>query len=287
MGEARYFLGLEITRREEGIHINQRKYILDILKDACFIRSKPVHTPLPKELRLRANQGEPLPDPNRFRRLVGRLLYLNITRLDVTYAVQHLSQYVGAPTLQHWHAALHTLRYLKGCPSKGVFFPANNDLQPTAYCDAGWASCLDSRRSITGYCVMPALVSWRTKKQNTVSCSSAEVEYQSMASTIREVQRLTYLLCDFRIKYKQPINVWCDNSSALHITANPVFHERTKHLEIDCHIVREKYQTGMILPQYVPSHSQIADVFTKALVGPQFQFLVSKLGLSDIHQGPT
>lgn len=109
---------------------------------------------------------------------------------------------------------------------------------------------------------------------------------RSMRSTTGEIQWLTYLLRDLDIEYTQPICIKCDNNVAIHITTNPVFHERTKHLEIDCHVVREEYQKGLILPQYIPSKSQVADVFTKSLAKPQFIHLISKLGLDDAHQCP-
>lgn len=225
LGFARYFLGLEILRDQNDTYVNERKYIMDILSDTGLMGSKPVQTPLPKGIKLSAYTGDPLPDPNRYRRLIGRLLYLSFTRPDVGHAVQQLSQYMGAPNKQHWEASLHVLRYLKGCPSKGLYFPISNYLQPQAYCDAGWASCLDTRRSLTGYCVFlgSALVSWKTKKQNMVSSSSAEAEYMSMGSTVREIKWLTYLLRDFRVSYRSPIELRCDNKAALHITANPVF----------------------------------------------------------------
>lgn len=145
---------------------------------------------------------------------------------------------------------------------------------------------MDTRRSITGYCVAlaSALVSWRTNKQSIVSRSSVESEYRSMASIVGEIQWLTYLLRDLHVDFRQPIDLWCDNKAALHIAANLVFHERTKHLEIDCHIVREKSREGMVLPHYIPLQSQLANSFTKSLGRPQFQELSFKLGLQDAHQ---
>lgn len=162
-------------------------------------------------------------------------------------------------------------------------------MEPRAYCDAGWASCSDTRRSITELCIFlgDSLVSWRTKKQNTVACSYVEAEYRSMGSTTREILWLTYLLRDFNIEYTLSVSLMCDNNAALHIAANPVFHERTKHLELDCHVVREKYQKGLILPQYISSQAQLADIFTKSLAKPQFLQLISKLCLSDAHQTST
>lgn len=105
-----------------------------------------------------------------------------------------------------------------------------------------------------------------------------------MASSICELQCLTYLLKDLNVDYRHPVDLWCDSKAALHIAANPVFHKRTKHIEIDCHVVRERYQQGMVRPRYVSTHYQLADIFTKSLARVRFQFLLSKLGLSDIHE---
>lgn len=148
-----------------------------------------------------------------------------------------------------------------------------------AYCDADWGACPLTRRSLTGYYIFlgGCLVSWKTKKQHTVSRSSAEAEYQSLASTVCELQWISYILNEFSVSCSAPIPLLCDNQSALHIVANPVFHERTKNLEIDCHLVRDQYKRGFVRPQYVASADQLADIFTKALGNSKFSLMVSKL----------
>jgi len=143
---------------------------------------------------------------------------------------------------------LRTLRYLKGCPSKGLFFLRHSSMHIQGFTDADWAGCLDTRRSISGHCffLWDSLISWRTKKQTTVSRSSSEAEYRALASTTCELQWILYLLHDLHITCSKLPILYCDNQSALHIAANPVFHERTKHLEIDYHIVREKLRNGIL-----------------------------------------
>ncbi|KAK6148491.1 hypothetical protein DH2020_019403 [Rehmannia glutinosa] len=289
LGVAKYFLGLEIARTPTGCYLNQRKYILDILSDTGLLSCKPATTPFPAGLKLIESVGPPFADPERYRRLIGRLLYLNLTRPDITFCIQQLSQFVTNPFDTHWEAALHLLRYLKGCPSLGLFFPARSSLSFQAYSDVDWAACQDSRKSVTGYCIFlgSCLISWKIKKQTTVSRFSAEAEYRALGSTVYEIQWLTYLAKDLHLDIPTPIPLYCDNQVALHIMANPVFHERTKHLEIDCHLVRNQYKAGLISPVKVPSSSQLADLFTKALGAGPFQSLLSNLGLIDIHQTPT
>ena len=225
-------------------------------------------------------------EPNRHRRLIGRFLYVTMTRPDITFVLQQLSQHVSAPREAHWDAALYLLRYLKLSPSTAIFISSNNDLNLSAYCDVDWASCSETRRSLTGCSIFlgQTIVSWKTKKQATVSHSSTEAEYRSLASTVCELLWISYILRDFDITVPLPIPIWCDNQATLHIVANPVFHERTKHLDIDCHLVRDQFKLGFINPQHIPSRLQVADLFTKALSTPQFNFLCSKLGLFDPSQ---
>ncbi|KAL2247811.1 UNVERIFIED_CONTAM: Retrovirus-related Pol polyprotein from transposon RE2 [Sesamum indicum] len=289
LGCARYFLGLQIARSAAGTSITQSKYIHDIIRDYGLQSAKPVATPLPSGIKLHSTSGAPLADPERYRRLVGRLLYLCFTRPDISHSVQQLSQFIQTPCQSHWRAVLHLVRYLSSCPDLGLFFPSSNSLQLQVFCDADWGACLDSRCSLTGFAIFlgPSLISWKTKKQSTVSRSSAEAEYRSMAATSCELQWIAYLLKDFGVSVTVPIPFHCDNQAAIHIMANPVFHERTKHLDIDCHVVRNCYKSGFIQPVFVQSRDQVADLFTKSLPKLSFSGLLGKLGLFAVTPSPT
>ncbi|KAL0322509.1 UNVERIFIED_CONTAM: Retrovirus-related Pol polyprotein from transposon RE2 [Sesamum angustifolium] len=285
----RFFLVLEIARNSDGLYVAQTKYVQDIVTDIGLLNAKSTSTPFPQGLKLSANCGTLLPDPGKYRRLVGRLLYLGFTRPDISYSVQQLSQFLTRPCEAHWRAAVHVVRYLKGTPTKGLFLPSKSSFELRAYCDADWASCSDSRRSLTGFCIFfgDALISWKTKKQSTILRSTAEAEYKSMAATVCELKWLSYILSDFGISVSLPIQLYCDNQAAMHIMANPVFHERTKHIELDCHVVRDAYKNGFISPSFVRSSVQLADIFTKVLSFKQFLFLLAKLGLAALQPSPT
>ncbi|XP_019191190.1 PREDICTED: uncharacterized protein LOC109185691 [Ipomoea nil] len=285
LGQLNYFLGIEAFRTSDGLNLCQRKYALEILEENGFLDAKPAQTPINTGQKLTNTEATLLDKPEEYRRLVGKLLYLTNTRPDISYVVQQLSQFVDKPRSTHLMATHRVLRFLKGSPGKGLFFPSCSRLKLQAYSDSDWATCSETRRSITGYCIYlgESLISWKTKKQATVSRSSSEAEYRALASTTCEIHWLLYLLADFGIKPNGPTTLFCDNQSAIAIGENHVFHERTKHIEIDCHIVKQKVCEKMIKLMSIPSQKQVADGFTKALPKLSFDTFHSKLGLQDIH----
>lgn len=285
LGKLGYFLGIEAKMDDSGLNLCQRKYALDILAEAGFLECKPVNTPMVPGYQLHHNDGTALSDITGYRRLVGRLLYLTATRPDISYAVQQLSQFIDAPTDKHLSAAHRVLRYIKNAPGQGLFYPKGNDLHLNVFSDSDWATCVETRRSITGYCVFlgSALISWKSKKQATISRSSSEAEYRALASTVCEVQWITFILEDLQTPMQKPAVLFCDNKSAVAMAENHVFHEKTKHIEIDCHLVREKVSHGLIKLMPISSSNQVADGFTKPLPVTMFRTFTSKLGIQDLH----
>ncbi|KAJ4749494.1 Retroelement pol polyprotein-like [Rhynchospora pubera] len=285
LGLLKYFLGIEMARGSTGLFLSQRKYTLDILAECGLLGAKPAQTPIEQNHNLSKATGVVMLDPEKYRRLIGRLIYLTFTRPELCYAVHVLAQFMQAPLQTHYDAALRVVRYLKGHPGQGILLRTDSDLKLYGYCDSDWASCPITRRSLTGYFVKlgNSPISWRTKKQPTVSRSSAEAEYRSMATLTCELTWLKSVLSFLGVSQVQPTQLFCDSQAALHIAANPVFHERTKHIEVDCHFVRDQIRDGRISTAHVSSSEQLADLFTKALGKKQFDYLTSKLGICDLH----
>ncbi|XP_071712546.1 uncharacterized mitochondrial protein AtMg00810-like [Rutidosis leptorrhynchoides] len=180
LGTVSYFLGVEVSKSKQGIFVSQQKYTMDLLKENGVLNCKPYKLPLDPNTKLQADIGTPLADPEVYRRLIEKLIYLTITRPDICYSVQLLSQFMQTPTSIHHQVAKHLLRYLLQAPAQGILLASNSAVELKAFCDSDWASCPMTRRSTTGYCILlgDSPVSWKSKKQNVVSRSSAEAEYR-------------------------------------------------------------------------------------------------------------
>jgi hypothetical protein len=185
------------------------------------------------------------------------------------------------PRDSHLTAMKRTLRYLRGTPDYRLLLRCSRSTDLAVYTDADWAGCPDTRRSITGYAVFLGdnLVSWSTKRQTVVSRSSAEAEYHAVANGVAEATWLRQLLLELQAPPSRCTLVYCDNISAVYLSNNPVQHQRTKHVEIDLHFIREKVATGQVRVLHVPMTSQFADVFTKGLLSSVFEEFRSSLNI--------
>ena len=282
---AKYYLGLEIHRTGEGIFLHQHKFIHDLLVEAGLLDCKPLSLPVDTNIKLSEKEGALLDNPTLYRKFVGKLLYLTVSRPDISYVVHLLSQFVHAPRIPHLTAIQRVLRYLKGTAFQGIFYPANSSLQLEAYCDSDWGSCFDTSRSTTGMCLLlgSSLVNWFSRKQSVVSKSTAEAELRALADTSCELSWMTLLLSELQCSQSPPITIHCDNQAALDIAADPVFHTKTKHFAIDCHFVREQVQANKISPIYIPTAHQLADILTKGLSRPAHWRILSRLNVKQAH----
>ncbi|GJR36636.1 retrovirus-related pol polyprotein from transposon RE1 [Tanacetum coccineum] len=218
LGPINYYLGVEFLRNSNGLAMSQRKYTLDLLRLANVLNFKPYATPINPNVKLNHTDGFPLHDPSLYRTLVGKLIYLTITRPDISFAAQTLSQFLKEPRSPHTKALLR----------QGVVSLA------------------------------------QSKKQGVSFCSRF---YHNQPST--------------------PCLIFCNNASTIALASNPIHHARTKHIEIDCHFVRNKIKAGDILPFFVPSKAQVADIFTKGLSRFLHYNCLSKLGICNPYSIPT
>ncbi|CAA7019514.1 unnamed protein product [Microthlaspi erraticum] len=258
LGKLKYFLGIEISRGPEGMFLSQRKYALDIIAETGNLEVSAAHGPTHISTQYKTR---------------------------VVLLVHLLSQFMKEPKVAHWEAALRVVRFLKGSPGQGIFLSSDPDLTLTVYCDVDYNSCPLTRRSLSAFVVLlgGSPVAWKTKKQDMVSHSSAESEYRSMAVALREIKWFRRVLAGLGIDQSKPTRLFCDNKAAIHIASNPVFHERTKHIESYCHAVRDAVQEGVIVTDHVRTEEQLADILTKALGRAPFQYLLSKLGVRNLH----
>ena len=284
LGQLNFFLGVEAIREPEGLYLTQRRYILDLLMRSKMDKSKPSTTPMSTNQQLSKSDGDKFDNPQLYRSIVGGLQYLSFTRPEIAFAIHKVSKYMHDPRVPHWVAVKRILRYLKSTISHALFIQPDSDLQLHSYSDADWATDQDDRRSVGAYCVYLGknLVSWSCKQQPTVARSSTEAEYKALANAAAEVMWLTTLLSDLRISQPQPPTLWCDNIGATYLTSNPLFHARTKHIEIDFHFVRDQVINGQLLVRLISTKDQYADALTKPLPSPRFQLIRSNLRVNSL-----
>ncbi|KAG7599937.1 Ribonuclease H-like superfamily [Arabidopsis suecica] len=281
MGKLHHFLGIAVTYNDDGLLLSQQNYAADILHRASMTGCNPCATPVDTKTKLEATDSPPVDDPSLYRSLAGALQYLTFTRPDISFAVQQVCLFMHDPRVNHLNALKRILRYVKGTISYGLQIYKSSTTDLVAYSDADWAGCPSTRRSTSGYAVFlgNSLISWSSKRQHTVSRSSAEAEYRGVANAVAETSWLRNLFLELRCPLSKATIVYCDNVSATYLCSNPVKHQRTKHVEIDIHFVRERVALGQLRVLHVPSSSQYADIFTKGLPSPLFTDFRSSLNV--------
>ncbi|XP_035832909.1 uncharacterized mitochondrial protein AtMg00810-like [Helianthus annuus] len=280
-GRLHHFLGIKVTRGPNGLFLDQAQYTKDIISRASMSLCKPCTTPVDLSSKLSATDGPLFHDPTLYRSLAGALQYLTFTRPDISYAVQQICLVMHEPREPHFSFLKRIIRYLQGTIDYGIRIVKSATHSLLAYSDTDWGGCPDSRRSTSGYCVFLGdnLISWSSKRQPTISRSSAEAEYRGVANAVAEATWIRNLLLELCLLLRQASVIYCDNVSAIYLSNNPVQHQRTKHREIDIHFVREKVRVGDIRVLHVPTSLQYADIFTKGLPRYLFQSFRSSLSV--------
>ncbi|KAH9779126.1 hypothetical protein KPL71_007607 [Citrus sinensis] len=281
LGQLKHFLGLEVDQTKEGIFLCQQKYAKDLLKKFGMLECKPISTPMEPNAKMCAHEGKDLEDASMYRQLVGSLIYLTLTRPDISYAVGVMSRYMQNPKKSHLEAVRRVLRYVKSTIDYGLLYKKGGNCKLVGYCDADYAGDHDTRRSTTGYMFTlgSGTISWCSKRQPTVSMSTTEAEYRAAAMAAQESTWLIQLMNNLHQPIDYTVLLYCDNQSAIRLAENPVFHARTKHVEVHYHFVREKVLQEEIEMRQVKTDEQIADLFTKSLSVGKFEHFRRQLGV--------
>ena len=268
-GQLSWFLGMRITQSQSGISLDQEQYIQTVLERFGMSECKAVHTPADMNLRDHIESGEEI-DQRKYRGLVGALLHIGkYTRPDILNTVNVLSRYLHKPNESLWVAGKRVLRYLKGTSQLKLHYSKNQDPVLMGWADADWNGDPVDRRSTTGYLFKldaeSGAISWNVRKQPTVSLSSSEAEYQSMAAAVQEALYLRSLLDELGVPTAEPTFIGEENQSCIKMTENPVMSRRTKHVDSKFHFVRERVAGGTVKIYYVPTSEMAADLLTKPL----------------------
>lgn len=286
LGNLRYFLGIEVARRHDGLVLSQPKYCLDLLHDVGYSGCKTADTPMDANHKRRAHASDPnplLPNPKYYRCLVGKLIYLTVTRPDISFVVGVVSCFMHIPRISHLRAVERILWYLKTTPRQGLVYKSSS-LSLVAY-STDYTDSLDDHCSTSAYYTYFGghLITWLSKKQTVDACSSAEAEYRSMTFGFSELTWLESLFRDLGVKLLSPATLYCDSQAAIHIVENPVFHDRTKHIEVDCHFILEKVQLRKLDLRHIPAAGQVADILTMALPRPLYIRFMPKLDSYNLY----
>nr|GEV17079.1 putative RNA-directed DNA polymerase [Tanacetum cinerariifolium] len=283
LGKMRYFLGIEVIQSSSGIHISQKKYAAEILTRFKMVDCNSVVNPIVPGNRLTHDGGEEV-NETVFKQLVGSLMYMTTTRPDIQFVVSFISRFMAKPTETHLAAAKRVMRYLQGTLDYGIWYRRGGKGKMEIYADSDFAGDLTDRKSTSGYVILwdGAAVSWSSKKQSIVALSSTEAEYVAAASCACQVIWMREMLNEFGLTQMGSSVIKCDNTSAIQLSRNPVFHGRCKHIGVRFHFLRDLVNKGIVGLEYVDTREQVADIFTKPLHRDVFQGLRERLGVCSV-----
>jgi hypothetical protein len=269
LGLMHYFLGLEVWQSPERIFLNQGKYTVESLKRFDMLECKPMKV----NLKLLVDTSSDLIDATLYKQIIGLLMYLMNTRPDICFSVNTLSQFLVEPRHVHLVAAKHVMRYLKGTLDCGLSYDRDHNFTLSGYTDSDWAGSVVDRKITSGCCFSfgSTMISWQSRKQSSIALSTAEAEYIAACSASCEAIWLRKLLTSLFDLEMEATTILCDNQSYIKMTENHVFHDRSKHIEIRYHYIRDMVQRGALKLLYVSTDEQVADVLTKPLSRVKFE----------------
>ncbi|GJV86782.1 putative ribonuclease H-like domain-containing protein [Tanacetum coccineum] len=280
MGELTFFLGLQVKQKPDGIFISQDKYVQDMLKKFDMESVRTATTPYEASKPKSKDEPDDAVNVHLYRSMIGSLMYLTASRPDIMFAVSACSRHQVTPLTSNLNAVKKIFKYLKGQPKLGLWYPRDSPFVLEAYSDSDYAGSHGDRKSTTGGCQFLGrrLISWQCKKQTIVATSSTEAEYVAAANCCGQVLWIQNQMLDYGFNFMNT-NFFIDNQSTICIVKNPVFHQRTKHIEIRHHFIRDANEKNLIQVLKIHTDENVADLLTKAFDGPRFNYLVVHIGM--------
>ncbi|GAA0153068.1 transmembrane signal receptor [Lithospermum erythrorhizon] len=285
VGELKFFLGIQISQMKDRIFISQSKYAKNIVHKFSLVNAKPKRTPMATHVKITKDENGKEVDISNYRSMIGSLLYLTASRPDIAHSVGVCARFQAAPKESHLNLVKRIIKYVQGTLNHGLLYTFDTDNSLVGYCDTDWAGNAEDRKSTSGGCFFLGnnLVSWFSRKQNSVSLSTAEAEYIAAGSGCTQLIWMKQMVEEYGVN-PGVMTLYCDNMSAISISKNPVQHSRTKHIDIRHHFIRELVENKVIQIEHMSTDKQIADIFTKGLDVNQFEYLRMTLGLCVIDK---
>jgi len=283
MGELTYFLGLQVKQLKHGTFLSQSKYCFDLLKKFKMEDCKEAATPIATNCLMNADEAGNQVDSTKYRRLISSLLYLTASRPNIQFRVGLCFRFQSNPKESHIKAAKRILKYMKGTTNVGLWYPNESNIVLSGFSDSNYAGCKLDRKSTSDTCHLlgSSLISWNSKKHACVALSTNEAKYIAVGHACAQSIWLKHQLMDYGVKLEK-VPLYCDNTSAINLTKNPIQHSKTKHIEIRHHFIRDHIQKVDIEIMFVKTENQLADLFTKPLARDRFNKLRTELGVLDM-----
>ena len=286
LGLLSYYLGMEVKQKPGEITICQRAYAAKIVDQCGMTGCNPVDTPMEQNNKLLPGKPNLARDVTKFRSIVGSLRYLVNTRPDIAYSVGIVSRFMETPTTEHWAALKRIVRYISGTTELGCKYTCGSltSLKLLGYSDSDHAGDLEKRKSTSGviFFLNGNIVTWCSQKQRVVSLSSCETEYIAAASAACQGVWLVRLIADITGEKMQSFRLLMNSKSAIELSKNPVYHERSKHIDTRYHYIRECVTDGTVEVDHISTDRQLADILTKPLGRIKFVEMRQKLGVGNV-----
>lgn len=282
----RFFLGIEVLQKSDGIFICQKKYAAEVLNRFGMTECNSVCNPIVPGCKIHRDEKGVKVDETFFKQIVGSLMYLTATRPDLMFIVSLISRFMASPTELHFQAAKRTLRYLRGTMNYGILYKKGEVGNLLAFTDSDYAGDVEDRKSTSGYVFMMngGAVAWSSKKQPIVTLSTTEAEFVAAAACACQAVWMRRVLKELSHLQEGSTMVMCDNSSTIKLSNNPILHGRSKHIDVRFHFLRDLTKEGIVKLVYCGTRNQIADLMTKPLKLEVFQKFREELGVCTVPE---